>query len=81
MRLSHPHYLNSYIGIVIIYMVNFVVRITYVVAEELSCHWIALVEAISYMSNTRHSEATYVSRLRRYGEPLLNDPATNRVDM
>jgi len=51
------------------------------VAKELGCHPIALVQAISYMSNTGHSAATYITRLRSYRKPLLNDPATNQVEM
>jgi hypothetical protein len=51
------------------------------VAEELGCHPIALVQAISYMASTGYSAETYITRLRGYRELLLKDPATNQLDM
>lgn len=50
-------------------------------AKELGYHPIALVQAIGYMSSTRFTAETYITRLRGYRHQLLNDPATNQLEM
>jgi hypothetical protein len=52
------------------------------VAEELGCHPIALVQAVSYMYNTGCSPESYITLLRSHRDRLLRDhPATSQVDM
>jgi tetratricopeptide (TPR) repeat protein len=57
-------------------------KLAILVAEDLGCHPIALVQAVSYMYNTGCSPESYITLLRSNRDCLLRDhPAMSQVDM
>jgi len=56
-------------------------RIATLLAETLGFHPIALTQAISYMHNTGCSTGDYIARLRSSRQRVLNNPASNQIDM